>query len=155
MPESQTRSPAERTDALFDRYTLPKIALTVILVASLVGTWLTTTLNGEWGVVFTVAKWGYFVALGILTGGLVWKHGFVRPADLGEGAADYCGEMYERFDRVATGAIAALVVGGVALLWGSVEFFGRSPLLFGYGFIVGVWFVFLVVTTRRSEPVDR
>lgn len=43
--------------AFFDRYTLPKIALTVILLASLVGTRVTTTLSRTAGLTLAVVKW--------------------------------------------------------------------------------------------------
>ncbi|MFB6201998.1 MAG: hypothetical protein ABEI98_08300, partial [Halorhabdus sp.] len=78
MPESRTQPATDTADGLFDRYTLPKVALAVILAASLVGTWLTTTLSGHASVAVAAAKWTYFVALGTLTGGFVWKHVFVR-----------------------------------------------------------------------------
>lgn len=102
-------------DELFDKYLLPKAALAVILAASLVGTALTLDLTGQWSPVLALAKWGYFDALGVLLGGLLWKHGFVRPGDV-DAAADYCAEMYRRFDRIAVGALAVLAVTGVALL---------------------------------------
>jgi len=102
-------------DELFDKYLLPKAALTVILAASLVGTALTLDLAGQWSPLVALAKWGYFVALGVLLGGLLWKHGFVRPGDV-DAAADYCAEMYRRFDRIAVGALAVVAVAGVALL---------------------------------------
>jgi len=102
-------------DELFDKYLLPKAALTVILAASLVGTALTLDLTGWWSPALALAKWGYLVAFGVLLGGLLWKHGFVRPGDV-DAAADYCAEMYRRFDRIAAGALAVLAVSGVALL---------------------------------------
>jgi len=102
-------------DELFDKYLLPKAALTVILAASLVGTALTLDLTDRWSPALALAKWGYLVALGVLLGGLLWKHGFVRPGDV-DAAADYCAEMYRRFDRIAAGALAVLAVSGVALL---------------------------------------
>ncbi|MCG1002487.1 MULTISPECIES: CopD family protein [Halobacterium] len=102
-------------DELFDKYLLPKAALAVILAASLVGTALTLDLTGQWSPLLALAKWGYFVALGVLFGGLLWKHGFVRPGDV-DAATDYCAQMYRRFDRIAAGALAVLAVTGVALL---------------------------------------
>jgi len=155
MSESRTSTAADRADELFDRYALPKVALTVILAASLVGTWVTTALNGHGGVALAAAKWAYFVGLGVLTGGLVWKHLFVRPADLGDGAADYCAEMYDRFDRIAAGAALALAAGGVAVLAGYAETFGASLPVLGYGALVAGLFVFVVVTTARGGAVER
>lgn len=154
MPESRTQTAAEQTDALFDRYTLPKIALAVILGASLVGTWVSTTLSGTADLTLVVAKWVYLVALGVLTGGFVWKHLFVRPVDLGDEAADYCAEMYDRFDRIAAGAIAVLVVGGTAVLREYLGAFGPTMGVLGYAALVTTWLAFAVVTTRRSDAVE-
>jgi hypothetical protein len=154
MPESQTQTVAEQTDALFDRYTLPKIALAVILVASLVGTWVTTTLNGTAALTLAVAKWAYFVALGVLTGGYVWKHLFVRPADLGTEAADYCAEMYDRFDRIAAGAIAVLAISGMVVFWRYLGAVGQTIGVFGYAALVAVWMAFAVITTRRNAAIE-
>ncbi|MGB9963623.1 CopD family protein [Halobacterium hubeiense] len=102
-------------DDLFDKYLLPKAALAVILAASLVGTALTLDLAGQWSPLLALAKWAYLVALGVLLGGLLWKHGFVRPGDV-DAAGDYCAELYRRFDRIAAGALAVLAVTGVASL---------------------------------------
>lgn len=155
MPESQSRTATEQMDALFDRYTLPKVALAVILVASLVGTWVTTTLSGPTDVALAVAKWAYFVALGVLTGGFVWKHVFVRPIDLGDGAADYCAEMYDRFDSISKGAIAVLMLGGPVILRDYLGVFGWTPLVVGYGMLVGIWLTLAVASIHRSDTVER
>jgi uncharacterized membrane protein len=155
MPDSQTRTAAEQPDALFDRYTLPKVALAVILAASLVGTWVSTTRNGLTGPALAVAKWGYLVAMGVLTGGLVWKHAFVRPADLGDGAADYCAEMYDRFDGIAVGAIAVLGIGGAVVFREYLGVFGPTVPVVGYGTLVVAWLALAVVSTSRSDTVER
>ncbi|QLD85682.1 hypothetical protein HWV23_08070 [Natronomonas halophila] len=155
MPDPQTPTAAERTDALFDRYTLPKIALAVILAASVVGTWVSTTRNGSTAPILTAAKWGYLVAMGVLTGGLVWKHGFVRPADLGDGAADYCAEMYARFDDIAAGAIAVLAVGGAVVFREYLGVFGVTVPVVGYGTLVLAWLGLAGVSTYRSDTVER
>lgn len=155
MSDAQTETAVEQPDALFDRYTLPKVALTVIVAASLVGVWVTTALNGRGGVYFTLAKWGYFVALGVLTGGLVWKHLFVRPADLGTEAADYCADMYARFDRIAFVAVAVGTVGSIAVVREYLVVFERTALVAGYGAVVAGWLVSVAVTARRNEPVER
>ncbi|WP_225336538.1 hypothetical protein [Halomicrobium urmianum] len=153
MPESRNRTAGAETDALFDRYTLPRVALTVILAVSLVGTWVTTRLEGG-GPGLTVAKWEYFVALGVLTGGLVWKHLFVRPADLGTDAADYCAEMYERFDRIALGALAVLTASGVVVLGDYVAAFGPTPPAYGFGALLASFVAVGTATTVRSGPVE-
>jgi len=84
MPETSRRT-LDSVGDLFDKYLLPKVALVIILLASLVGTAVTFRLAGRWAPVEVIAKWLYFVGLGVLTGGLLWKHGFVRPADLESG----------------------------------------------------------------------
>lgn len=154
MTESQTQVAPERTDELFDRYTLPKVALAVILAASLIGTWVTTTLSGATAVGLAVSRWAYFVAMGVLTGGLVWKHMFVRPADLGDGATDYCDEMYDRFDHIAAGAIAVLATAGAVVIWGYAGRFGVVPIV-GYATLVVVWLALTVATTYRCDAVER
>jgi uncharacterized membrane protein len=154
MSESQTGTVTERSSELFDRYTLPKVALLVILAASLVGTWVNTALSGAGGPAFVILKWAYFVALGVLTGGLVWKHVFVRPADLADDAADYCAEMYDRFDRIATGAIAILVLGGTAItVQYLVAFDGGAPVI-AYGALVGLWLGVTSLATILSRDVE-
>jgi uncharacterized membrane protein len=154
MSESQTGTVSERSSELFDRYTLPKVALLVILAASLVGAWVNTALSGAGGPAFVIVKWAYFVALGILTGGLVWKHVFVRPADLADDAAVYCAEMYDRFDRIAAGAIAILALGGTMItIHYLVEFDGGIPVL-AYGALVGLWLAVASWTTVHSGDVE-
>ncbi|WP_436931412.1 hypothetical protein [Halosimplex halobium] len=150
---SDTRTAAEESDPLFDRYTLPKVALSVVLVASLVGTWVTARLGGA-GVVVAAVKWAYFVAAGVLTGGFVWKHLFVRPADLGEGAGEYCVAMYDRFDRIAAGAVAALAVAGAVVVRSYLAAFGATPAVAGFAALLTAWLALAAATTARSGPVD-
>jgi putative copper resistance protein D len=123
-PTQSASSPT--TEALFDRYLLPKVALTIIVAASLLGSWVSTTLVGDSGILSAVATWAFLVALGTLVGGLLWKHLFVRPADLGTGAREYCEAMYERFDRIASLAVIATVLAGSVVLWRYVERFGAT-----------------------------
>lgn len=150
MSDTQAQAAPNRPDALFDRYTLPKVALAVILVASLVGSWVTTALSGSPYAALAVAKWAYFVAMGVLAGGLVWKHFFVRPADLGKGAGAYCEDMYARFDTIATGALVVVAGGGVVTLWAYGTSLGWSPPLVGYAALVGVFLAVAGRTTYRN-----
>lgn len=115
VSESTENDAGALADGLFDRYALPKVAFAVILAASFAGTALSVRLTVGWWVELTVLKWAYFVALGLLAGGLLWKHAFVRPGDV-EAASEYCGRMYDRFDRIALGATAVLVVSAVPVL---------------------------------------
>lgn len=95
-------------DDLFDKYLLPKAALAIILVASFAGTAVSLSLSTGWTLRLGLAKWGYLVALAVLTGGLFWKHAFVRPADVTGDAAAYTDRMFGRFDRIALGATVLL-----------------------------------------------
>jgi len=154
MADSQTESVADPTDDLFDRYTLPKIALTVILAASLIGTWVTATLAGGTGF-GAIAKWAYFVAVGVLTGGLLWKHAFVRPADLSTEADAYCAEMYDRFDRIAAGALAVLAISGSGVFAAYVSRLSTALVVsFGVGFLALVA-LGVAVTWRNGRVTDQ
>lgn len=112
MAESQYETAEPTGDDLFDRYTLPKVALTIIVLASLIGTYLTLRLGGTASLFVVVANWLYLVTLGILVGGLCWKHGFVRPSDLEDGTSSYCERMYARFDRIVWTAASGLGLAG-------------------------------------------
>ncbi|MFB6131290.1 MAG: hypothetical protein ABEJ28_10765 [Salinigranum sp.] len=139
---------------LFDKYLLPKAALTIILTASLVGTAVAVRLSTDWTWGIALAKWGYFVALGTLTGGLVWKHAFVRPSDVGAAVEGYCRRMYDRFDRIALLAVGVLAVTALVVLpsypapvrggpWWTLAFAG--VVLLG---------ALAVLTALRSAPPD-
>lgn len=150
-PVRETRETAGTK--LFDKYLLPKIALGVILLASFVGTAVTLELTGRWDPLDAVVKWAYFVALGILTGGLTWKHLFVRPADLETDAIEYCERMYERFDRLSLAVLFALGPGAYVAL---VQYASAgSPRLSGSlsVAIVGLT-LFVAIDTLRNRPVD-
>jgi hypothetical protein len=153
MGQSRHDSVEAASDDLFDRYTLPKIALTIILTASLAGTVLTLRLGGGESLAVVLAKWGYLVSLGVLVGGLCWKHGFVRPQDLDEGTSEYCRRMYDRFDRIALLATGGLVVtGGVVLAryWQSVP---GAALPAGVTLFFGGLLVVLAASQYRTQPV--
>ncbi|ELY64500.1 hypothetical protein [Natrinema versiforme] len=153
MPDSQTGVRTTVSTDLFDRYLLPKVALGVILLGSLLGTWVSGRFGGQ-SIAVTLAKWSYLVAIGVLTGGLVWKHGFVRPRDLGANAGDYCGEMYARFDRIAIGAVALLAVTGPIVLAAYVSALGTKPLTVGLGAMLVAWLGTVAVTAQRSAAAE-
>lgn len=153
MTDPLTRQAAAAAEDLFDRYALPKVALTVILAASLAGTWASVRLSGGSGPTLAVAKWAYFVALGVLTGGLLWKHAFVRADDLGADGGDYCAETFERFDRIARAALAVLSIAVVAVVGEYAATFDAATAA-GYGALVAVWIALAAATTLRSATVD-
>jgi len=153
MADPPTRVSPTAANELFDKYALPKVALTVILAASLVGTWLTGRLAYQ-SPVIALAKWTYLVALGVLAGGLVWKHLFVRPGDLASGAEAYCAAMYARFDRIAAGAVAVLALSGPVALVGYASTVGVGPLVVGLGVLLAALVGLTAVTTKRSASVS-
>jgi len=154
MAESQYETTESIGGELFDRYTLPKIALTIILAASLVGTYLTLYLGGTESLWIVLAKWLYLVTLGVLVGGLCWKHAFVRPGDLDAGTSTYCGRMYARFDRIAWLAVLGLgVTGGVVAYryWQALAETGHSIAV---TVLLGALLVILAISLFRSGSVD-
>lgn len=154
MATRNTQTTVGARGQLFDRYLLPKIALVVILSAALVGTWLSSTLQGQGEIWYALTKWSFFVSLGVLTGGLVWRHLFVEPSQLGEGTIEYCEEMYRRFDRIA---IAAIIIGGST---GAIVFhsylgrFGTTSLVIAHGGLLLALFGAVAVPPLRNRSVQ-
>lgn len=154
MAETQYESVEATGDELFDRYTLPKVALTIILLASFVGTYLTLRLGGTESLLVVLAKWLYLVTLGVLVGGLCWKHVFVRPGDLEDGTSTYCERMYARFDRIVWLSVLGLgTAGGVVVYryWQSLAGAVHSATV---TILLGALLTVLVLSVARSRPVD-
>ncbi|WP_135820758.1 hypothetical protein [Halostella litorea] len=148
---ARTQTVGAVADDLFDRYLLPKVALTIILVASLVGVGVSVRLSGRWRPLLVVAKWAQFVALGVLAGGLLWKHGFVRPRDVEADAGEYCERMYGRFDRIAVGAAAVLAAGSAVSLPAYAERLA-DPVLAGLGVALAATAALVVADAARERP---
>jgi len=154
MVKTPRQSVAEVADDLFDRYVLPKVALVVILLSSLVGTVLSMHLSGTASPGVVLAKWSYFVALGVLGGGLLWKHGFVRPSDLDSGAETYCERMYDRFDRIATAAVVVLLVSSPVVLVEYERVLGASVTVVVLVVTLGGFLLTMAISVRRGQSVD-
>jgi uncharacterized membrane protein len=154
MAETQYETAEATGDELFDRYTLPKVALTIILLASFVGTYLTLRLGGTESLPVVLAKWLYLVALGVLVGGLCWKHVFVRPGDLEDGTSTYCEKMYARFDRIVWLSILSLGIAGSVVVyryWQSLSGTIQPAIV---AVLLGALLTVLVLSVARSRPVD-
>jgi putative copper resistance protein D len=65
-----------------DKYVLPKVALTVITIASFVGIWLTMTTHGAGTWLQVTTRWIHLISFAFLTGGMMWKGLFAQPGDL-------------------------------------------------------------------------
>lgn len=125
LTHSHTASvPVAPTTHLLDKYVLPKVALTVIVLASLVGTWLTMTTHGagEWTQV--VPRWLHLLGFATLAGGHMWKALFVRPPESAahrDGFAQFAAGEFRLFRRIARVAVFVFVVGAV---WDAARFAG-------------------------------
>lgn len=107
---------------LLDRYILPKIALTVITLASFAGTWLTMSTHraGTW--LQVVPRWLHLVTFGLLAGGYLWKALFARPAEQEEQQAAFATFTAGQFHRFRRLARAVLPVFALTALWDAVRF---------------------------------
>ena len=129
---------AETADSLLaryvNRYLLPRVALTVISLASLVGVYLTLRMQGvpPW---LVVPRWSGLVGLGILAGGCMWWSRFVVPQDTQPAAVARLAAAQARHYRpLAAGGLAvALAGGGVWTAW-------MGPLAATRGWL-GLWLV--------------
>lgn len=81
MSTLQPLLPISRSTRLLDKYVLPKVALTVITIASFIGIWLTMSTHGAgtWSQVAT--RWLHLVSFATLAGGYMWKGLFTRQAE--------------------------------------------------------------------------
>ena len=108
LPSTSTR--------LLDKYMLPKVALTIITLSSLIGVWLTMATHGvsDWLSVST--RWLHLVSFGLLAGGYMWKGFFAQPAHRPSQEADvkaFASAEFQRFRRVAWLALPVFAATGV------------------------------------------
>lgn len=70
MSTLQSSIPINASTRLLDKYVLPKVALTVISIASFIGTWLTMSTHGAgtWNQVGI--RWLHLVSFAALAGGI-------------------------------------------------------------------------------------
>lgn len=109
----------QTAEGLINRYLLPKVALAVIGIASLVGTYLTMTTHGA-GPAQALVRWLFLTALGTLAGGTLWWGLFLRPP--GEAAerapvAAFAVAEVRRFHRIGGVALAAAALTAPHLAW--------------------------------------
>ncbi|MCZ7552459.1 MAG: hypothetical protein M5U05_07720 [Anaerolineales bacterium] len=77
----QSSVPVTASTHLLDKYVLPKVALTVISIASFVGVWLTMTTHGAGAWLQVIPRWLHLVSFAFLAGGTMWKALFTEPAE--------------------------------------------------------------------------
>lgn len=160
-----TLSPAIRANpaaGFLDRYILPKVALTVIAFASLVGVYLTMSTHGTppaWALI----RWLHLAALGVLAGGLMWWGFFLkRPDDPQEVdlVARFTRAQQNRFRAIAWGAwVVALVavphlfrLADPAWATGVYAFWVGNVILLAVTLLTTAWLLTYPPTTHR--PFD-
>lgn len=126
LARSQTPTPAEVNrqlgEGLFNRYLLPRVALTVIAIGSLAGVYLTMTTHGA-APVWALVRWLHLIGLGTLAGGAMWWGLFQRRP---EQAADipavsrFAVAQQQRFRLIGGAAWLAATLTAPYLIW-----FGR------------------------------
>lgn len=122
-PAKETLSPSilpSTSTQLLDKYVLPKVALTIITISSLVGTWLTMSTHNAAGLPAVAARWLHLIALGVLAGGYMWKGFLAQPAAGPERKPARAAEVrrfataqFHRFRAVAQVALAVYAVTGL------------------------------------------
>lgn len=133
---------------LLDKYALPKVALTVIAISSLVGTWLTMSTHGmgEWLPVLT--RWLHLVSFGLLAGGYMWKGLFIQPAHRPAQSAyvaAFVTAQFARFRRLAW------VVLGVYFITGLLDLVRFSSLGVGWPIWLGAALMVSIVMVTMHE----
>lgn len=105
--------PVTASTHLLDKYMLPKVALTVITIASLVGTWLTMSTHGASAAGAVAVRWLHLIGYAVLTGGYMWMGLFVRPAEKPAQAsyfARFVAASQARFRRIAQIALPVFLL---------------------------------------------
>ncbi|HET8654618.1 MAG TPA: CopD family protein [Longimicrobiaceae bacterium] len=103
---------------VLDRHMLPKMALTLISIASLSGVYLTMTTHGA-SAGEALLRWLYLAALGVLAGGMMWWGLFIRrPSDAGEAeeVGRFVVAQWKRFRRIGLVAVVAALASSPHLL---------------------------------------
>lgn len=109
---------------LLDKYVLPKVALVVITLASLIGTWLTMSTHNAYAWTQVVPRWLHLITFATLAGGSMWKALFVQPGESlshHEPFARFASGEFRRFRRVAQIVLPIFLAGAV---WDALRFSG-------------------------------
>jgi putative copper resistance protein D len=155
---------ANPTSGFLDRYVLPKVALTVIAFASLVGVYLTMSTHGTppaWALI----RWLHLAALGVLAGGLMWWGLFMnRPDDPQEvdSVARFARAQQNRFRAIAWGAWGVALVSAshlfrladLAQAAGAYALWGANTLLLVVALLTVGWLLANPPTTHRPFDVQ-
>ncbi|MCB0005521.1 MAG: hypothetical protein KDE09_00365 [Anaerolineales bacterium] len=116
MSTASSSFPITVPTRLLDKYMLPKVALTVITVASFIGVWLTMTTHGAGTWLQVSTRWLHLISFAALAGGYMWKGLFARPAQKPAQSpyfAHFSAASFARFRRVTQIALPILVITAV------------------------------------------
>jgi hypothetical protein len=123
-PQTQTPAEVQRQlgEGLFNRYLLPRVALTVIAIGSLAGVYLTMSTHGA-APIWALVRWLHLIGLGTLAGGAMWWGLFQRrPEQAADVAAvsRFAVAQQQRFRIIGGAALLAATLTTPYLIW-----FGR------------------------------
>jgi len=104
----------EEARQVFNRYLLPKVAFTIITIASAVGAYM--AVDGDGPVTYRAAvHWAFLLSLGLTTGALVWNALYAQPAASlldGPSADAYLVRQRQVFRRAQHWLLPVLAVAG-------------------------------------------
>ena len=154
---TRLNSKRSNTGGLLDRYVLPKVALAVISVASLVGVYLTMTTHGA-PLGWVVVRWVHLAALGILAGGAMWWGVFLKRSkdEDSQDAAQttrFALAQQQRFRAISGGALLLVLLTAPHLFWFGrlAQQTGERTLWLSNVIVLGV--VLLAYGWRQFQPL--
>lgn len=153
---ADTAVPATKNQ-LLDKYALPKVALTVIAISSLVGTWLTMTTHGAGAWSSVLPRWLHLVSFGLLAGGYMWKGLFTQPAHRPAQSAyvaAFVRAQFARFRRLAWVVLGVYFVTGLFDLVRFSEMGVGWPIWLGAALMVAIALVVMheLYLRRPDDP---
>lgn len=153
---ADTAVPATKNQ-LLDKYALPKVALTVIAISSLVGTWLTMTTHGAGAWSSVLPRWLHLVSFGLLAGGYMWKGLFTQPAHRPAQSAyvaAFVRAQFARFRRLAWVVLGVYFVTGLFDLVRFSEMGVGWPIWLGAALMVAITLVVMheLYLRRPDDP---
>lgn len=125
--------PLTTSTHLLDKYVLPKVALTVISIASFVGVWLTMTTHGAGTGLQVATRWLHLISFAFLAGGTLWKGLFAQPGELPDQRpyfARFTAASYARFRGLMRFALPVFVLTAIYDLFRFAAW-GIDPWLVG------------------------
>lgn len=148
----------EEARKVFNRYLLPKVAFTIITVASAVGAYLAIDGDGPVSLA-AVVHWAFLLSLGLTTGALAWNALYAQPAAAmpdGSAADAYLVRQRQVFRRAQRWLLPVLAVAGILDLAVRGLLQASSPAGFGAAAAALLMLAVLVAAeaTRRGSAEE-